>query len=116
MTKQVKHRKAYRCRIDHTGMIYQLKENSHITTMPVSYPLEQATTYILKEYPKENIIIKSDKGGGGWRIVNGSINRPHPKSIGNTTIKDTTQWLRLIKSDGTVWAITDDHHVGEKLR
>ena len=50
MTKQVKHRKAYRCRIDNTGLIIQLKENCHIS-MPPSYPLEKATTYILNEYP-----------------------------------------------------------------
>ena len=103
-----KHRKAYRCRIDHTGRIYQLE---HIP-MPPSYQLEEATIYVFKKCPNENIIIKSDKGGS-----------PHIRKrlktnyVGRISVeKDTTKWLRLIKSDGTVWTITDNHYVGEKIQ
>ena len=110
-----KHRKAYRCRIDHSGRIIQLKENCHITTMPPSYTPEEATTYILKEYPNENIIIKSDKGGSPY-----IRKRLEKNYVGRISVeKDTTKWLRLIKSDGTVWIIRtvgNKHYVGEKIQ
>ena len=108
MASHYKHHKAYRCRIETTGRIYQLK---HIS-MPKSYSLEEAKEFILDKYPNENITIKSDKGGS-----------PHIKKrlktdyVGRIAVeKNTTKWLRLIKSDGTVWTITDDHYVGEKVQ
>jgi len=116
MANQVKHHKAYRCRIDHTGRIFQLKENCKIS-MPMSYTLEKSITYILNEYPKENIIIKSDKGGSGnLMVMQGEKNKPHVRGIGCLPEKNTTKWLYLMKNDGTIWTITDNHYVGKQIR
>lgn len=114
MAGNYKHHKAYRCRIENTGRIYQLK---HIS-MPWSYPLEKATAFILNKYPNENVIIKSDKGGGS-RYTHGPINEPYVIDTGGRPVKDTTKWVRLIKSDGTVWTVKtvgNKHYVGEKVR
>lgn len=116
MANRVKHHKACRCRIDHTGRIFQLKENYKIK-MPVSYTLEKSITYISNEYPKENIIIKSDEGGSGnLEIAQGEKNKPHVIGIGCRPEKNTTKWLRLIRNDGTVWMITDNHYVGKQIQ
>ena len=83
--------------------------------MPLSYSLEKTTEFILDKYQNENIIIKSDKGGGSG-ISNGEINEPYVFDIGGRPIKNTTKWLRLIKSDKTIWTITDNHYVGEQVQ
>lgn len=57
-----KHIKAFRCRIENTGKIKQLPKKWHIPILK-SKSLEETISCILKDYPTENIVIKSDKGG-----------------------------------------------------
>lgn len=110
-----KHTKAFRCRIGNTGRVYRLKENWHVH-ISMAKPLQTAIDYILENHPNENIAIKTEKGGSGSRIAHGPINKPHVTNIGGNPEKGTTKWLRLIKSDGTVWTVTNEHYVGEKVR
>ena len=109
-----KHTKAFRCRIDNTARIYRLKENWHIP-INMSKSLEEAISRILEDYPNENIVIKSDKGGG-LIIAQGQKNKPFVIDMNRGTKKGSTKWLRLIKSDGTVWTIINERYVGEKVR
>ena len=116
MTNQVKHHKAFRCRIENTGRIYRIKDNwyIHINTTD---SLQITIGDILENHKDENIVIKSEKGGSGNLIITqGEKNKDHIKGYGASPEKDTTKWLRLIKSDGTVWTITDNHYVGEKVQ
>lgn len=113
-----KHNKAFRCRIDNTGRIYRLKDNWYIR-INMTKPLQTTIDYILENHPNENIVIKSEKGGSGSRIAQGLINEPYVTNIGGNPEKDTTKWLRLIKSDGTVWTVRtvgNKHYVGEKVQ
>lgn len=113
-----KHNKAFRCRIEHTGRIKRLPKKWHIPILK-SKSLEETISYILneylKEYPNENIVIKSDKGGSSY-----IKKRLEKNYVGRISVeKDTTEWLRLIKSDGTVWTIRtagNKHYIGEKVQ
>ncbi len=117
MTKHYKHYKAFRCRIENTGRIIRLEDNWHVR-INMSDPLQTSIDYVLENHLNENITIKSEKGGGSG-ISQGSINKPYVTNIGGNPVKDTTEWLRLIKIDGTVWTIRtvdNKHYVGEKIQ
>ncbi|MCK4416144.1 MAG: hypothetical protein KAU84_03235 [Thermoplasmatales archaeon] len=106
-----KHVKAFRCRIENTGRIKQLPKNWYIPILK-SKSLEETKSCILEDYPNENIVIKSDKGGSPYIKKRLETDYVGPISVE----KNTTKWLRLIKSDGTVWTITDNHYVGEQIQ
>ncbi len=108
------HHKAFRCRIENTGRIKRIDGNWHVQ-INTSDSLQKTIDKILKKPKGENIVIKSEKGGGSG-ISNGEINEPYVFDIGGRPIKNTTKWLRLIKSDRTVWTITDNHYVGEQIQ
>jgi len=110
-----KHIKAFRCRISDTGRIYRLKENWNIPINMSNKP-KTVVDHILEKYPYENIIIKSEESAPPT-IVHGIKVKSHIRGGGrNPPLKNTTKWLYLIKSDGTVRTVIDKRYVGEKVR
>lgn len=109
----VKHTKALRCKIQDSGKITILEKGSNMHT-PVSLKPEEMIDFILKQYPNENVIIKTEKSASSM-IFHGSKNKPFIRRGGrNPPIIDTTQWVYLIKNDGTVWTI-DDKGLGKRF-
>ena len=112
-----KHKKAFRCKIN-DGRIYQLEKNCEVY-IEKNLSNDKAIDYILKNYPSENIVIKSEKTAS-IMLYSGS-KRSYTRCGGaGPPLKDTTKWLYLIKSNGTAWTIIDkglgNRFVGKQVR
>ena len=109
----IKHTKVLRCRIDDTNRIIILKKNRNIDA-PMSYKPEKIIDFILEKFPNENVIIKTEKSTTSM-LFSGNKNNPYIRYGGrNPPLKNTTDWLYLIKSDGTVWTI-EDKGIGKRF-
>ena len=101
----VKHTKVLRCKINDDRIIV-LKKNRNVYVSLSSEP-EKIIDFILEKYPNEEVVIKTEKSEPSI-ICNGNKNKAYVRYGGkNPPIKDTTEWLYLIKKDGTVWTIVD---------
>ena len=100
-----KHTKVLRCKINDDKIII-LKKNRNID-VPISYKPEKIIDFILEKYPNEDVVIKTEKSAASI-MFHGNKNKSYVRYGGkNPPIRDTTEWLYLIKNNGTVWTIVD---------
>ncbi len=108
--------KAFECEIENDGKI-SFKKEIHLNK--ASGSLEGIMDIILKTYHGKNIGIKKYKPRKN-EVFQGNKNKPHLRHVVRIPPKQgTTEWVYLIKEDGTVWNIDDNGHgqrfVGERI-